>query len=231
MSIENNNPTPAQRRNGAWSEKGPTYWKYEPGKRDKLPSKFERFYQANRFKFINVLDVGCGTGRYLIPMLQDGLHVVGIEPSEGMREGARENLKAAGLERQAQIVEGESVHLTLTDASIDLVFSKGAIHHNTWVNIQQSFAEIQRVLRKNGFFIFQGRSVKDPALAHSERIQDFGATAMEKSGWKAGVIQHYFTEAELKQLAKDNSFEVVVGPEEILKPNGSARWWVVYKKI
>ena len=236
MSIEDRQPTPSETRNKAWSGQGPGFWNYEEGKRDRLPPEFESFYQANRSKFKKVLDVGCGTGKFLIPMLQDGLQVVGIEPSEGMRKGAEDNLRAAGLEGQARIIEGDSTHLDFPDASVDMVFSKGAIHHNTWEGIQRSFREVARVLKPKGTFIFQGRSIKDSGLARSERVEDFGATAKETSGWKKGVTQHYFTEEELRQLAAENGFEIVLGPEERVRNTDNpqkqhARWWVVYRKI
>ena len=182
---------------------------------------------------IMLLDIGGGTGKFAIPMSQDGLDVTLLEPSPGMRKGAQINLEKAkkSLRGKVRVVNGESKHLDFPEASFDLLFSKGAIHHNLWEGIRQSFREVKRVLRLGGIFIFQGRSTKDFALLDAERIQDTGITAKDKKGWKKGVIQHYFTKEELEQLAKENGFEIVVESEERIKEDGNARWWVVYRKI
>jgi len=197
-----------------------------------MPVSFENFYLEHRAEFRDVLDVGCGTGKYMIPMLQDGLQVVGLEPSPGMRSGAEVNLEKAKLKGKARLVEGESKHLDFPESSFGFVLAIGAIHHNTWAEIQQSFSQVARVLRPGGFFLFQGRSTKDSALLRSEPVSDLGSTAKALTGKKAGVIEHYFTKEELERLAQEHGFEIVVGPEEIIEPESQrARWWVVYRKI
>ena len=223
--------TPAKTRDAAWDDEANRYWRYEEGKRDRLPASFEAFYQFHKAEFKNVLDVGGGTGRYTIPMLQDGLDVTLLEPSDGMRDMAEKNLKKAGV--GALLVKGESSDLGFSaNESFDLVFSKGAIHHNMWPDIQKSFREVARVLRPRKFFIFQGRSTKDAAVAKSERVPDIGITAREKDGWKKGVIQHYFAKEELERLAAENGLEIILEPKEIVKKEkGNARWWVIYRKI
>jgi len=234
MPIEDNNPTNRQITDAAWDELSKDYWWYKKGERAKMPNSFEAFYQEHRTKFKDVLDVGCGTGRFLIPMVQDGLNVIGLEPSSGMRKGLEINLKAAKaiLKGTVKIAIGESKKLDFPDASFDFVFAKGSIHHNTWEEIQQSFREAARVLKKGQFFLFQGRSPKDSALSHSEPVLgDIGHTAKDLEGKKKGVIEHYFTEEEIRQLGAENGLEIVVGPEERVKDDGNARFWVVYRKI
>ncbi|MDP2789076.1 MAG: class I SAM-dependent methyltransferase [bacterium] len=134
------------------------------------------------------------------------------------------------LKGKVKLVEGESQQLSFPDQSFDFVFAKGSIHHNTWEEIQQSFREVARVLREGGHFLFQCRSPKDPALINSKRITDVvGITAQDPN--KEGANEHYFTEEEIRRLGKENGFEIVVGPEEIIKEDGNARFWVVFRKI
>lgn len=239
MPIEDKNLTQGQQRDKSWNKSAASYWEYKKGERAKLPDSFEDFYQEHKAEWKNALDIGCGTGRYLVPMTQDGLEVIGVEPSDGMRQAAEKNLEKADLKGKAQLVKGESKSLDFADESFDLIFSKGAIHHNTLDDIRKSFKEAARVLRKGQFFIFQGRSDKDLGSPR-RKIPDqssSGYTAVDLEGNKKDVIQHYFTKEELERLAVENGFEIVVGPEEKIRVNTSdskkqnARLWVVYRKI
>ncbi len=207
-------------------------YEYVPGERATLPKQFEEFYQNHKTEWKDALDIGCGEGRFLIPMLQDGLNVTALDIANDRIERAKINLEKAKdvLKGNVQLVQGESKNLSFADnESVDYIFAKGTIHHNNWEGILQSFKEVKRVLKSGGIFTFQARSTKDSALSHSEKISDVGVTAIDFRD-KIDVIEHYFEEDELQQLAQENGFEIVVGPEERIKDDGNARWWVVYKK-
>lgn len=238
MSLEDNNPTNRQITDAAWDEMSKDYWWYPEGGRAQMAPSFESFYQVHKTEFRDVLDVGSGTAKFAIPMLQDGLDVTLLEPSPGMRKGAEINLGKAKdtLKGKARVVKGESKDLSsFPDASFDLVFAKGSMHHNTGEDIQQSFREVARVLRPGKVFIFQGRSPKDSAYSRSVPVvENIGHSAKDTKGVKKGVIEHYFTEEEIRRLGAENGFEIVVEPEEVIrqkKTSTNARWWVVYRKI
>ena len=54
-----------------------------------------------------VLDLGCGTGNHVLPLVQLGYEVVGVDRSAGMLEAARKKAAGAALddERHAERVE------------------------------------------------------------------------------------------------------------------------------
>src|SRR4051812_21772048 len=56
-----------------------------------------------------ILDLGCGTGRLLIPLVRDGHVVVGLDRSAAMlaRAAARRNRLAAPARRRALLVCGD----------------------------------------------------------------------------------------------------------------------------
>ncbi len=232
MSLEDRQSTPAERTKAAWNTQG-RFWEYNKDKPIELNQFFTNFYRQHRDEIKDVLDIGCGPGRYLVPMVQDGKQVVGLDIADQTLVGAEANLKEAGLEGRARLIEGVSTHLDFPDESFDFVLAKGSIHHNTWQGIQQSVKEVARVLRPGMFFLFQARSDKDPALARSELIPDVGKTARGVKFGEKDVIEHYFAKEELEQLAQENGFEIVVEPEEQLGEEGKrhARWWVVYRKL
>lgn len=57
------------------------------------------------------LEVGCGTGRLLVPYLAAGLDVDGVDASEPMLEACRERARAAGLEPTLHLQAMEALDL------------------------------------------------------------------------------------------------------------------------
>ena len=61
------------------------------------------FVQAARESSGPVLEVGCGTGRVLIPTARAGIEITGLDLSPDMLEICRENLKAQAVDVQARV--------------------------------------------------------------------------------------------------------------------------------
>lgn len=82
-----------------------------------------------------VLDVGCGTGRYLLWLRQMGLEATGVEFSPAMAQAARQRLEksrsagsptcatAAGRGEEGQVIIADGHHLPFADDSFDLVIT------------------------------------------------------------------------------------------------------------
>ena len=94
-----------------------------------------------------VLDIGCGTGRLLrkAAALWPGVHLIGVDPAEGMLNEARR--------RSPEITFhlGQAESLPLPDASADLVMSTLSFHH--WEDQPKGICEAARVLRPGGRFV------------------------------------------------------------------------------
>lgn len=69
------------------------------------------------------LDVGCGTGRVLIPLVQEGVEVVGVDSSPAMVTACKDRLVAEGLEAEVHV--GDMVDFDL-GRKFDLVIVPGA---------------------------------------------------------------------------------------------------------
>ncbi len=219
-----------QLRNDYWSEQAKNGWG------SKGPDPFVTDFFREHMQELDtrerriVVDIGCGTGDNVIFFAQNGCEVIGIEPAPLMRERALQAVVAAG--QQAKIIDGESSSLPFKDTSVDLVLSLGVSHHGMWKSAQRDVAEIARVLKPGGYTLFRVRSVHDTHIAH-EQIEDVGFTARDIEGIKKGIIQHYFTEEELRQLGKDSGLEIVGNPSERVQqfgPRQRVRWRIVYRK-
>jgi SAM-dependent methyltransferase len=88
-----------------------------------------------------VLDVGAGTGKLTRQLVDRGLDVVAVEPSDAMRE----QLMAAVP--FAQALHGSAEQLPLEDCSVDAVLFAQAWH---WVDVDRASPEVARVLVPQG---------------------------------------------------------------------------------
>lgn len=89
-----------------------------------------------------ILEVGCGTGRWLAELSAIADHCCGLDPSTGMLAQAQQRGPHLALTR------GRGEGLPFPDAAFDLVYCVNAIHHMTG---QHTFIqEAWRVLRPGG---------------------------------------------------------------------------------
>jgi ubiquinone/menaquinone biosynthesis C-methylase UbiE len=88
------------------------------------------------------LDIGCGTGNYTIALANKGLNFIGVEPSVEMLDVARS--------RSSNItwLTGTAEQIPVEDNTFAGVIATLTIHH--WAAINKAFAEIHRVLKKDG---------------------------------------------------------------------------------
>lgn len=91
------------------------------------------------------LDIGCGTGNYTIPLAKRGFNFVGVDPSQKML------MEAKSIKSNVNWRQGAAEAIPAEDGSFDGIIGTLTIHH--WTNLKKSFAEINRVLRKNGRLI------------------------------------------------------------------------------
>ena len=97
-----------------------------------------------------VLDFGCGSGENIVPLVQRGARVIGIDISPDLIELARKRLALAGLEATLQV--GSGYETGLPDGSVDVIFCIALIHH---LDIEQVRKEMLRILARDGKIILQ----------------------------------------------------------------------------
>ena len=94
-----------------------------------------------------VLEVGCGTGNYIIALQEiSGCQAWGIDPSERMLAQATAQAEQHG--REVHFGPGNAGQLPFEDATFDLVFSVDVIHHVQ--DRDAYYREALRVLRPGG---------------------------------------------------------------------------------
>jgi SAM-dependent methyltransferase len=97
-----------------------------------------------------VLDFGCGTGENIVPVVERGARVIGMDISPDLIALARKRLNDAGLEARLEV--GSAYDTGLPDESVDVVFCIALIHH---LDIARVVDEMARILSPGGVVILQ----------------------------------------------------------------------------
>ncbi|MFC2162875.1 class I SAM-dependent methyltransferase [Candidatus Altiarchaeota archaeon] len=144
-----------------------------------------------------VLDVGCGTGRHVTLLVDEGFNVSGMDKSGK----AIEMLGAILADKEAGDVElkvGDFTQLEYPDGSFDAVLCNSVIQHAMMEDIRKAASEITRVLRKNGILLLSTLSTSDDAYGMGQELED--NTYITGVAPDGDVPHHFFTKQELHDL-------------------------------
>jgi ubiquinone/menaquinone biosynthesis C-methylase UbiE len=165
----------------------------------------------------DVLEVGCGSGIAVQLFAEAGASTTAVDLTPWAVATTRARMEAFGLE--ADVREADAEALPFEDASFDLVFSWGVIHHTT--DMDAALGQLVRVLRPGGtlvlmlyhrrsiFFVAYRGLARFLPLARRLGFHFEGARAGEREG----LIARHFTRAEVERMLRARGLtEVEVVP-------------------
>jgi SAM-dependent methyltransferase len=111
------------------------------------------FYLLGDIRGSTVLDLGCGTGENLMPLIKRGANVIAMDISPELVALAQRRMEIYGREGGSAVVRVGSAYETgLPSASVDIVFCMALLHH---LDLPTAHDEIYRILRPGGRFILR----------------------------------------------------------------------------
>ena len=113
----------------------------------------------------DVLELGCGTGNDAARLAREGFHVTATDLSTEALAAAREKYGDLVDFRIADMAAG----LPFPDASFDAVMANVALHMFTDAVTRAVFADVRRVLRQDGLFLFHVNAHDDRPLRERGR--------------------------------------------------------------
>ena len=116
--------------------------------------RFAAVAGTDGWPYRKALELGCGTGFFLLNLKQAGVldrgYVTDISP--GMVAAAQRNAASLGFEVEGRVADAES--LPYDDELFDLVVGHAVLHHIP--DVELAFKEMLRVLKPGGRFVIAG---------------------------------------------------------------------------
>lgn len=181
------------------------------------------------------LELGCGTGFFLLNLMQAGVAKTGsvTDLSPGMVKVALRNAEHLALPVDGRVADAETI--PYEDDTFDLVVGHAVLHHIP--DVEQSLREVLRVLKPGGRFVFAGepttvgdfyarwlgritweattRATRIPALKSWRRPQSELDESSRAAALEAIVDLHTFDPADLEKIAESaGAVEVKARTEE-----------------
>ncbi len=99
-----------------------------------------------------ILEIGVGTGRIAIPLIEKGFNVEGLDPSKEMLEKATHNLTIKGLKMPLHVGDARSFQ---SEQKFDALFfgGNGLLHLSTPEDFDEFFANAKNLLKEDGFLL------------------------------------------------------------------------------
>jgi 2-polyprenyl-3-methyl-5-hydroxy-6-metoxy-1,4-benzoquinol methylase/uncharacterized protein YbaR (Trm112 family) len=147
-----------------------------------------------------LLDVGCNWGRWSISAARMGYQPVGIDPSLESILAAKRVARQLDVEVRYVVADGR--YLPFAEGSFAIVFSYSVLQHLCRSDVEQSLAEMARVLRPQGLSVVQ--------MPNSSGLHNLWVQA--RSGFRASGFfgVRYWRPRELQDL-----FGRTIGPTSL----------------
>ena len=152
----------------------------------------------------NILDLGCGTGRHLVYLAEQGFTSFGLEISHSGVEQANEWLKSVDLNGALTLADMRAP-LPYKDNSFDALISTQVIHHAYLQTVRETAREIGRIVRSGGLILISvpaWRALENDGMEKpSEEVEL--RTYLPIAGSEKGLPHHLFHQNELPELFPD----------------------------
>ncbi len=109
-------------------------------------------FVLNKFEDIkDLVEVGCGTGKFTIPLAKAGKKIIAIDSSFEMLSIARNKAKEEGVDKNIEFVCGDIENIGIKKEAASAVLSIAVIRH--FKKEEKALAELVRILCSKGYIM------------------------------------------------------------------------------
>lgn len=147
---------------------------------------------------IEILDVGCGTGRMLpeIFSVKKNIKYYGIDTSKEMIKHLKEKARKLGIEKNVKIKIGDAENILFKHKSFDIVFSYHLLWHLLKKEQEKIIKEMLRTCKKEGIIIFDILN------------KNFVWEKIKKFFGKESVEIYKLSIRDIKEIVKSRDFKI-----------------------
>jgi ubiquinone/menaquinone biosynthesis C-methylase UbiE len=147
------------------------------------------------------IDVGCGTGRAFLPLVEAGYRVIGLDPTLNGIQLSQQRVSQTHL--CAYPLLASAARLPLPSASISFVFALSTLFHLSYTELINALQEVHRVLHPEGEALLHFLDIKDWRRVLAKPIRpdqapDPSYRAVVTCFCSQGKIREWIAEAGLK---------------------------------
>jgi SAM-dependent methyltransferase len=169
------------------------------------------------------VNVGCGTGRAFLPLVEAGYRVIGLDPTRNGVRRSQERVSQNHL--SAYPIIGSAARSPLPTKSISFVLAISSLFHLSHVELTNALMEIYRILLPSGKALLHFLDLEDWRHTLAKEINPEQAPipsyqAIVTCFCSQGKIQEWITQTGLKLIA----LELITSASE----SGQQRNWLAH---
>jgi len=169
---------------------------------------FKEFLTQENFESKHVLDIGCGTGKYLKTLQDNGFKTYGVDSSK----------TAIGMSRKilgnnSNLFCENMFEFEIPKNKFDLIISVSTIHHGTKEQVQSLVNKIHDAIIDNGKIFITlpniGNAVEKGFFKNEQNLGN--GTYAPTSGEEKGLPHSHYTKKEIMELfSKFKNLKIVL---------------------
>lgn len=165
-----------------------------------------KVFKEKRVK--KILDLGCGVGRNMVPLIEDGFELSGVDESKEAIKILKSKLKNKSL--VAKLKNSKFQNLYFADNYFDAIISVQTLNHGYEADIIQGFKELFRVLKPGGiiFITLPGRiskgKVRHCLVKTARKVEK--NTYIPTLGEEIGIPHYIFNKSLIAKYMRGYSF-------------------------
>jgi SAM-dependent methyltransferase len=149
----------------------------------------------------SILDVGCGSGRYLIPLERAGFDVLGVDISD---------VALRSLSCSLHLAQADLRCLPVASSSFDAVTCFGVLQHLSYDARKVAARELFRVLKLGGLAFVE-------VIGDMDMRYNCGEEVETGTFVRGGIPNHHFSSGELSTLLEAAGFTVLTAEDRLLE--------------